>query len=81
MRMPKEITQAWLKKKGWELVQLHRPSGYRLYFVTKKKGNHCTLIEAANLKKKREHISELRGARPVIRKKGKWIVDMDSFAY
>ena len=80
MRIPNKITQAWLDKKGFQFIEHYSDTGWRAYFVTRRDKKRCTLIEAANGKRERVALSSLQHARPIIRRKGKWVVDLDNSA-
>ena len=80
MRIPNKITQAWLDKKGFQFIEHYSDTGWRAYFVTRRDKKRCTLIEAANGRRERVDLSSLRHARPIIRRKGKWGVDLDNSA-
>ncbi len=73
MKIPDNLTQAWLDKKGYKFVQIYR-NGYRLAILRSLGRKWAYLTVAAtgdNFKLPVESLSY----RPVIRKRGRWIVD------
>ena len=73
MKIPESITPAWLKKKGFRLIEIYR-NGYRLVILRKSgtKWVHLTTLEGSNMRVRKD---VLRDAKPVIRLRGKWKVD------
>ena len=76
MKIPENLTQAWLNKKGYKLVQIYR-NGYRPAILTKSgtKWVHLTTLDGANMKMRKD---VLKSAKPMVRVRGKWKVDRES---
>ena len=73
MKIPESITPAWLKKKGFRLIEIYR-NGYRLALLRKSgtKWVHLTTLDWVNMRMRKD---VLRNAKPMVRVRGKWIVD------
>ena len=72
MKLPNKITQGWLDKKGYKLVEVYR-NGYRLAILKSvgRKWAHLTVLASGdNFKLPVEQLVY----KPVIRKRGRWEV-------
>ena len=73
MKIPSNLTQAWLDKKGYKLVEIYR-NGYRLAILRSvgRKWAHLTVLSSGdNFKLPIENLKY----RDVVRKRGQWTVD------
>ena len=73
MKIPNNLTQAWLDKKGYKLVEVYR-NGYRLAILKSvgRKWAHLTVLASGdNFKLPVEQLVY----KPVIRKRGRWAVE------
>ena len=73
MKIPESITPAWLKKREFQLIEIYR-NGYRLVILRKTgtKWVHLTTLEGVNMRMRKDI---LRTAKPVVRSRGKWVVN------
>ena len=73
MKIPENLTQAWLNKKGYKLVQIYR-NGYRLAILRSvgRKWAHLTVYATGdNFKVPTDNLSY----RTLVRKRGSWVLD------
>ena len=73
MKIPSNLTQAWLDKKGYKLVEIYR-NGYRLAILRSVGRKWAHLTVAATGDNFKVPVDQLM-YRPVVRKRGQWTVD------
>ena len=76
MKLPENITPAWLDKKKFRLIEIYR-NGYRPAVLRKSgtKWVHLTTLDGVNMRMRKD---VLRDAKPMVRVRGKWKVDRES---